>query len=220
MITFILSCYINMLIFLYMKKNYRSLISQAASQGGLFTSAQAAALGISRPQQKRYTDSGEWEREVHGIYRLSALPNSDPEKSQYFQWMLWSIGRDGNLESAFAYETVLAIFHLSDLMPAKIHISVPRKFRRSIVPKVLSLHHEERDNRDIIDHEGLRVVRPLRAIVDMIREERVSAEHIEKGFKDALRKGLIREIDLVDANISPREQRFFQTWTHDTKGRL
>jgi predicted transcriptional regulator of viral defense system len=220
MLTFILAFPSNLLKMVKMNHSYQSLVHKAATQGGLFTSAQAEALGISRPQQKRYKDSGEWIREMRGIYRLNALPNEDPVRSQYFHWMLWSIGRNGKLESAFAYETVFAIFNLSDLMPAKIHLSVPKNFRRSIVPNVLRLHHEDREIRDIIDHEGLRVVRPFIAIVEMIREERVSVEHIEKGFKDAFRKGLIREIDLADAIISPRERRLFLTWSNETRGRL
>ncbi|MCX6130410.1 MAG: type IV toxin-antitoxin system AbiEi family antitoxin domain-containing protein, partial [Proteobacteria bacterium] len=179
-----------------MKKNYQTLISLAASQGGHFTAAQANAIGISRPQQKRYADSGEWTREAHGIYRLTALPDRDPEKSQYHQWMLWSIGRDGKRTASFSYETVLAIFQLSDLIPTKIHISVPKKFRRALVPKILNIHYEDRDESDIIEHDGLRVIRPLKAMVDMIREERVSAEHIEKGFKDGFRKGIITEISI------------------------
>jgi len=201
-----------------MKKNYQTLVSMAASQAGLFTTAQANALGISRPQQKRYADSGEWTREAHGIYRLTALPDNDPEKSQYHLWMLWSIGRDGKLAGTYSYETVLAIFYLSDLIPAKIHISVPKKFRRSVVPKILTLHHEDREQSDIISHEGLRVIRPLKAFVDMIKEERVSAEHIEKGFKDALRKGIISEISIERENLSPRERRLLQAWTKETRG--
>ena len=201
-----------------MKKNYQILLSMAASQCGLFTSAQANALGISRPQQKRYADSGEWTRQAHGIYRITAFPDNDPERSQYHHWMLWSIGRDGKQAGTFSYETVLAIFHLSDLIPAKIHISVPKKFCRSVVPKTPNLHYEDREPTDCIQHEGLRVVRPLKAIVDMIREERVSGEHIERGFKDSIRKGLITEISIGRENLSPREHRLFQTWVKEIKG--
>ncbi|MFW7382055.1 MAG: type IV toxin-antitoxin system AbiEi family antitoxin domain-containing protein [Oligoflexus sp.] len=200
-----------------MRKNYQKLVSIAASQGGLFTSAQASSLGISRPQQKRYADSGEWVREEHGIYRLTILPDRDPEMTQYHQWMLWSIGRDGKLVAAYSYETVLALFHLSDLMPAKIHLSVPRKFRRAVVPKILRLHYEDLDPEDVIDYEGLRVVRPLTAIIDMIREERVSSEHIEKGFKNGLRKGVITDLAIEAASITAREQRLFQTWINDIR---
>ncbi len=202
-----------------MKKNYQSLISIATDQGGLFTSAQASALGISRPQQKLYTDSGEWIREAHGIYRLAALPDKDPEMTQYHHWMLWSVSRGGEKLAAFAYETTMAIFHLSDLIPAKIHLSVPKKFRRSVLPKVLKFHHEDRDADDIINYEGLRVVKPLKAIIDMIREERVSPEHIEKGFKDAIRKGIITELAIESANISPRERRLFLSWINDVRGK-
>lgn len=201
-----------------MKKNYQTLISLAASQGGLFTAAQAYAIGISRPQQKRYADSGEWTREAHGIYRLTALPDRDPEKSQYHQWMLWSIGRDGTRTASFSYETVLAIFQLSDLIPPKIHISVPKKFRRALVPKILNIHYEDRDESDIIEHDGLRVIRPLKAMVDMIREERVSAEHIEKGFKDGFRKGIITSISIEEEGLSARERRLILTWIKDIRG--
>ena len=196
------------------KEPYRQLLSLAASQGGLFTSAQAQAHGIARPQHSRYVTSGEWAREAHGIYRVSALPETDPVKSQYHLWLLWSIGRDGKNQAAFAYETALAIYSLSDLQPAKIHLSVPQRFRRSVVPKVVQLHKEERNAaKEVWDWEGLRVVRPFQTIVDLIREERVSPEHVEKGFIDGIKSGLINRDDGSSPQLSPRERRLFATWT-------
>ena len=196
-----------------MRKSYRQLLALAASQGGLFTSSQAKSLGIAAPQQSRYAASGEWAREAHGIYRMAALPDADPVKSQYHLWMLWSIGRNGRSHAAFAYETALAIYALSDLQPSKIHLSVPRGFRRGVVPRVLVLHKEDRNvNEEVWDWEGLRVVRPFQTIVDIVREERVSSEHAERGFVDGLRKGLITREDTVSPRLTSRERRLFAAW--------
>ena len=196
-----------------MEESYRKLISLASSQGGLFTAAQASDLGISQQRQSQLAASGEWVRQAHGIYRLADLPETDSVMSQYHKWLLWGVNRKGESEVAYAYETALAIYGLSDIAPSKIHLTVPTNFKRSVLPKVLTLHKEDRDReRDVWEWSGLRIVRPLYVILDLIREERISTEHIERAFVDGRRKGLIAELDMEAAPMSPREKRLLKTW--------
>jgi len=94
----------------------------------------------------------------------------------------------------------------------KVHLTVPKGFRPSVVSKTLVLHHEDRDTSEITGLDGLRVVRPFRAVLDLLREGRVSVEHIERGFKDGVRKGVITIPEVKKAKISPEERRLVSAW--------
>jgi len=59
---------------------------------------------------------------------------------------------------------------------------------------------------------GLRVVRPLITILDLMREGRASPEHIERGFKDGIRKGIITVAEIKKMKLPPDEQRQINFW--------
>lgn len=193
-----------------MKQNQSELYKTALLRSGYFTAREAEAAGFNTKNHYRMVERGEWERGGHGIYRLAVAP--EDRFGEYHRWSLWSRDRTGQSEAVFAYETAFAIFGISDLQPAKIHLSVPRSFQRSVVPEVLKLHREDRDRSSVMDWEGLRVVRPLSAVIEMLREERVSLEHIERGLQDAVRRGLCTTDELDRAPLTPRERRLIEDW--------
>ncbi|MBP9708660.1 MAG: hypothetical protein KBD78_13560 [Oligoflexales bacterium] len=185
----------------------------ANNQGGYFTARQADALGFPSRKAKRFLDSGEWVREMTGIYRLAAVPLQDPGRDENHLWLLWSIGRKATKpRAALAYETVLSVYALSDLMPSKVHLSVPKSFKVFKLPKQLVLHREERPDSDITMFEGLRVIKLLQTIIDLLREGRVSREHIEKGFIEGIKKGYIRLNDVEDFKYKLSEKKLIKEW--------
>ncbi len=165
----------------------------ANHQGGYFTARQAASIGYDLTNANYYIENGDWTREAHGIYRLSGVPSTDPNRDELHFWLLWTIGRKAEApRGVLAYETVFSVFGLSDLIPSRIHLAVPKTFKVSKLPKRVFLHHEDRLEDDIMTFEGLRVIRPLRATIDLLSEDRISPEHIRQGFKDGLKKGVER----------------------------
>ena len=150
---------------------------------------------------------------AHGIYRLHGVVIPDPAIAELHRWLLWTIGRKGSVpRGALAYETALAVFDLSDLIIHFVHISVPRVFRVSVIPPGIVLHHEDRDDTELTERDGLRTVRPLTTIVDHLREGRVSREHIERGFKDGIASGVITRADVQRYDFKPEEHRLIHGW--------
>ena len=76
---------------------------------------------------------------------------------------LWPVGVQGVLSGDFALE----LHGLSDVSPAKIHITVPRRHRtRRAVPAQYVIHRRDLDPRDVTSHEGIPIVTAARAIRD------------------------------------------------------
>lgn len=187
------------------------------NQGGYFTARQAEKLGFVRNHHAYHVSTGKWLREARGIYRLAAVRVDNPAKAELHLWLLWTMGRTADVpRGALAYETALSVFDLSDLMINKIHLSVPKDFRPSVVPKEIVLHREDRDESEITGLDGLRVVRPFHAVMDLLREGRVSVEHIERGFKDGIRRGVITIPEVKKAKLSPDERRLVGAWMKES----
>src|ERR1039458_3305351 len=86
--------------------------------------------------------AGNWIREHRGIYRLALFPATD--RPDLALWSLWSSNRKEEVEGAYSHQTAISLFNLSDLNPAKLHMTVPRSFRRnSQIPSILVLHYED-----------------------------------------------------------------------------
>jgi len=185
----------------------------ANTQGGYFTARQAEGLGFVRNHHSYHVSTGKWTREAHGIFRLAGVPSANPAIDELHRWLLWTMGRKANApRGAIAYETALVVYGLSDLMLNKVHLTVPKDFRPSVVPKAVVLHHENRDETEITEREGLRVVRPFLAVLDLIREGRVSSEHIERGFKDGISKGIITITEVKKSKLPPNERKLINAW--------
>ena len=104
------------------------LYDVAETQSGYFTASQAIEAGYSRASHHYHQKVGNWRREGHGIYRLHLYPRMPDE--EYVRLMLWSRDRAGNTQAVVSHETALQAFELSDVMPAKIHLTVPEGFRK------------------------------------------------------------------------------------------
>jgi hypothetical protein len=46
-------------------------------------------------------------------------------------WYLWSQNRQEVPEGTYSHDTALSLHELSDIMPSKLHMTVPREFRRN-----------------------------------------------------------------------------------------
>ncbi len=171
------------------------LFEIADRQQGYFTTKQAVECGYSRTNFHRYLASGEWIKEQRGIYRLAHYPiTSHPD---LILWSLWSRNLDGEVQGVWSHETALEIHELSDVMPAKMHMTVPKHFRKwAVIPKNLVLHFAELSKVEVIAQQGYLVTNPLRTIVDIAEEGKLSVDLIVQAIQDALRKGVISHKEL------------------------
>jgi hypothetical protein len=178
-----------------MKSNESRLFKVAEDQQGYFTARQAITCGYVDQNHRHHVLSGAWERVHRGIYRLARFPRFPDE--QYVLWSLWSKGRSDEPQGVFSHQTALSIHELSDVMPAKLHMTVPPGFRRnSALPKVLTLHYSSLRESDVENRQGYRVVRPLRAITDLLRDDTASRDHLRQALQQGLGRGLITQTEL------------------------
>lgn len=86
-----------------------------------------------------------------------------------------------------SYETALALKDLGDLMPAKVHLTVPPGFRKRTASAVL--HAGRLPSEDIEEMEGFRVTTAERAVLDCAPT--LSTDYLAGVLRDGLRRGVI-----------------------------
>jgi len=173
------------------------LFEIADRQQGFFTSQQAEKVGIHRSHFHRKIEAGEWVKELRGVYRLAHYPITN--RPELVLWSLWSRNRDGVSQGIWSYDTALDIHELSDIMPSKMHMTVPKRFRKGIqIPQVLHLHFADLEKADFEVHQGFCVTTPIKTLVDVIEEGSLSDELIIQAIRDALKKGLISHRKLTE----------------------
>jgi hypothetical protein len=85
-------------------------------------------------------------------------------------------------------------------MPAKLHMTVPKSFRRNIeTPRVLVLHLTDLPQSDIGGAYGVRVTKPIRTILDLLTGGEVSPATLRQAVREGLRRGLIRRSEIAEA---------------------
>jgi hypothetical protein len=176
--------------------NKLALFDVAQGQGGFFTAKQAEAAGFQRRNHAYHVRAGNWAREGRGIFRLKHFPAAN--QADLVLWSLWSRNRSDQPMGVYSHETALRIFDLSDLMPAKLHMTVPQTFRRNTpVPKALVLHRGNLDATEVEARDGYRVTRPLKTLIDLINEGTLAEETLRSAFADAVQKGLITQSEIA-----------------------
>jgi predicted transcriptional regulator of viral defense system len=178
------------------KQAARRLYEIAESQQGFFAAKQAIRAGYAEKVHAYHVKVGNWIREHRGIYRLADFPV--PERPDLMLWYLWSQNRQEVPQGTYSHDTALSLHELSDLMPSKLHMTVPKEFRRnSRIPEILVLHAAHLEASDVQEVHGVRVTRPLRTIVDLLRSGHVDRNQLKQAVDEAVRRGLIgrKEID-------------------------
>jgi predicted transcriptional regulator of viral defense system len=175
------------------KDSEASLFAIAETQGGFFTAKQAEDAGFDRTHHAYHVSKGNWVRERRGVYRLTRFPI--PERADLILWSLWSRNRDDQAQGVYSHQTALSIYDLSDVMPANLHMTVPRGFRRNAeIPPVLILHYDDLSADEVEEREGYRVTFPIRTLVDVRHE--VSDELFTQAFNEAKTRGLVTGADI------------------------
>ena len=177
-------------------ETYNKLYRIAEPQAGYFTTAQAAAAGVDRRRLARYAVAGHLERIRRSIYRLVPFPRS-PHEDLFSAWL--EMGPD----SVISHDSALALFELSDVLPAAIHVTVPPTASRR--HPGLRLHTNQISPQEITHYDALSVTTVARTIADVILDG-LADELVEQAVQEAVRNGLATPALLIAA-AEPRGPR-------------
>jgi predicted transcriptional regulator of viral defense system len=171
------------------------LAEVAYNQGGYFTAKQARIVGYGYKHLDYHETVGNFERVEHGLYRLPTVPPA--EHDDLIRLTLWSRNQQDEPQAVISHESALVLHELTELLPSRIHLTVPRLFRKP-APKGCVLHKAPLAPEDIEGRAGYRLTTPLRTLLDAAAGG-VSSEQLAKAVKDAIARGLVRRTKLVAA---------------------
>jgi predicted transcriptional regulator of viral defense system len=192
------------------KETAKQLYEIAEGQQGFFTTKQAKAAGFAENTHPYHVQAGNWIREHRGIYRLASFPRG--ERPDLMLWSLWSRNRKEAAQGVYSHQTALSIYDLSDVMPAKLHMTVPKNFRRnSEIPGVVVLHFADLPQVDIGAVHGVRVTKPMRTILDLLKGGEIPPVTLRQALREGLRHGLIRRSEIVEARKHFADDRQLRT---------
>jgi predicted transcriptional regulator of viral defense system len=135
------------------------LAELAADRYGLFTLEDARGVGYRDNTIAQMARRGRVTRVSQGVYRIPFLPQGP--LGAYMEAALWPMGVQGVLSHA----TALDLWDVSDVNPAKVHVTVPRTHRpQRAVPEAYVVHREDLAQEEISAVEGVPVVTPDRAV--------------------------------------------------------
>ena len=146
--------------------------------------------------QNYHKTEGNWKLIERGIYRITNYPDSPNE--HYIPWSLWSCGRRGEPQATISHQTAASIDNLGDLMPAKVHLTVPKSFRKKPAGGCV-LHKAKITPAEREFREGFFITKPLRTVIDLV-ELPIEGDHLNKVVEDMLRRGMIMRNDLIEAS--------------------
>lgn len=167
--------------------DYIQLYDIAESQAGYFAAHQARACGFSWERLSANVKTGRFMRIRQGIYRLAQFPGSAFE-DLFVAWL-----RAG-AEAVVSHESALALYDLSDVLPAEVHLIVPRTASRRRRGMRQHTHQLEAD--EITFREGLPVTTVPRTLAD-VAAAGLADEQIRLAIEQALERGLTSEGEIV-----------------------
>jgi len=193
------------------RPDHDELYRIAEPQGGYFRSGQAARAGFSRKLLwHHHQKTGKFLRVAHGIYRLAQFPASGYE-DLFVAWLKCGP------KSAISHDSALALYDLSDVLPGRVHVTVPRTASRR--RDGIRMHTNRLGSGDVVNREGLPVTSVARTIADVARAG-LSEDQVARAVRDALRRGLsTREALLAEARRrGGRPARLIRLYANVEKG--
>ncbi len=177
-----------------MKKsdNIRELEYLASSQWGMFTTAQAAELGVGRTQISRMAGNGTVEQMRRGVYRYAVgEETSHPHAKAAWLSCYPKLTAAERLsrhphDAVFACATAACLHGIGDFHEDPYTFIV--RARRQTTARDLSYHLWKLDERDVTYVDTLPVTTMERTIPDLVRE-RHDPDHVARTAQAAYFKG-------------------------------
>ncbi len=165
----------------------QKLYEIAEGQLGYFTAAQAKAAGMRQVRLVQLYKSGDLERVSRGVYRLARYPLSP--LGQYMEAALWPQVRRPDTRGVISHDSALALYGLSDVSPAKVHVTLPAATRiRRAVPRHLVVHYRDLASEDVQEVEGIPVTTPEWTIRD-VHDDHIGSALVRQAIEDGRRTG-------------------------------
>jgi predicted transcriptional regulator of viral defense system len=190
------------------KPNIRNLEAESYQQSGYFTADQARKHGVSRQLLNHHLRRGRFERVRRGLYRVRGFPSSQHDDIRE-KWMAVGMGK-----AVLSHESALALLDLSDNIPDKIHLLVPRRYRGLRRPAGVVIHTRP-DNEKVstVWRDAMPVTAPPRTLVDVAEE--LQPEQAAMAAQQALRLGLLTRRQLEQEAARHRMTRVLETLLPD-----
>jgi predicted transcriptional regulator of viral defense system len=170
----------------------RQLVELASGQAGYFTAEQARSCGYSKALLSYHARQGTFVRVRHGLYRLAEYPSSRNEEV-VAAWL--AAGGEGAVVS---HESAIDLLDLADVIPASIHITIPRSERWRKAPNGVTFHTIDSSlpRNQIQVREGIPITSAARSIVDGATTG-IAHEQIRAAISSALERGLTTKAELL-----------------------
>lgn len=165
-------------------EKYGVVFEIAADHLGFVTVGQARAAGVSPKTLHAMARRGTLEHVSTGVYRVSAVAPSP--RSEFMEASLWPRGARG----VVSHDSALVLHELSDVNPAKIHITIPRSHRiMRKVPPLYTVHRADLGAGDVEYVDGIPVTTPVRTILDCHRAH-LGPALLRQALEDGVRRGV------------------------------
>jgi predicted transcriptional regulator of viral defense system len=167
--------------------DHRELYLIAEQQAGYFSASQARRVGFSRSLLSYHHSTGRFARVRSGVYRLAQFPASSHEDLHI---ACLQVGP----EAVISHDSALALYELSDLLPAEVHVTARRSASRR--QPGIRLHTNRLRHEDVTRYEGLPVTTVQRTLAD-VAAAGLADDQVRQAIQEALRRGLVTRESLL-----------------------
>lgn len=190
------------------RPDIRSLEADAYQQSGYFSAEQASKHGVSRQLLNHHVKQGRFERVRRGLYRVRGFPGSQHDDIRE-KWM--AVGMD---KAVLSHESALLLLELSDHIPDKVHVLVPRRHRGLRRPPGVVIHTRPDDEKvSTVWRDAMPVTAPARTLVDVADD--LQPEQASMATRQALNLGLLTRRQLKQEAARRGKTRILETLLPD-----
>jgi len=190
------------------KPDIRSLEADSYQQSGYFTVGQAREHGVSSQLLNHHVRQGRFERLRRGLYRVRGFPSSQYDDIRE-KWMAVGMGK-----AVLSHESALSLLDLSDNVPDKVHLLVPRRSRGLRRPPGVVIHTRPDDEQvSTVWRDAMPVTAPARTLVDVADD--LQPEQAAMAAREALRLGLLTHRQLEHEAARQKKTRVLETLLPD-----
>ena len=179
----------------------KRLFEIARLQEGLFTAKQAQSAGFLPKNFSGHVQRGNWIKIQRGLYKISEF-NINEVNFELTKWHLWSRDINDTPQAVFSHLTALSIHDIGNDLPTKIHMTVPKKFRKmNELPKILKVYFEDLKNEDFHWVNSYRVTTIFKTLMDLKTSTLYSGETFEYAFEDAIKNSKLTKQEIKTLSL-------------------
>jgi predicted transcriptional regulator of viral defense system len=103
----------------------------------------------------------------------------------------------GKNKAVISHESALAAVGLTDVIPARVHVTVPRSRRNLPMVSGIAKHTTTKafQAHDVVVRNGVQITSPIRSILDSV-EAGLAPEHVDQAILQGVERGLISATQL------------------------